>query len=68
MVCDFDNIRLYRQTTGQVWNLKTAQLHKHVKLFSTYCRVKVIVNLPEGMRVDRKAAEKMGEITRCSKN
>jgi len=62
MVCDFENIRLYRQTTNQVWNFKTALLHKNVKLFSALAGYKPSISLLEEMRVDRKAAEKMAKL------
>ena len=62
MVCDFENIRLYRQTTNQIWNFKTALLHKNVKLFSALAGYKPSISLPEELRVDRKAAEKMAKL------
>lgn len=62
MVCDFENIRLYRQTTNQIWNFKTALLHKNVKLFSALAGYKPSILLPDEQRVDRKAAEKMAKL------
>lgn len=62
MVCDFRNIRLYRNTTGQVWNFKTAQLHKNVKLFSDMAGYKTSTEMPtDDEKVDVKAAEKMAK-------
>lgn len=34
MVCDFENIRLYRLPTNQVWTFKVANLSNHVKKFA----------------------------------
>jgi len=63
MVCDFRNIRLYRNTTGQVWNFKTAQLHKNVKLFSDMAGYKTSTEMPtDDEKVDVKAAEKMAKL------
>lgn len=62
MVCDFENIRLYRQTTNQIWNFKTVLLYKNIKLFSALAGYKASNALPEEMRVDRKAAEKMAKL------
>jgi len=62
MVCDFRNIRLYRDTTGQVWNFKTSQLHKNVKLFSDLAGYKTSAELPTDKEVDIKAAVKMAKL------
>ncbi len=62
MVCDFENIRLYRQTTGQIWNFKTSLLHKNVKLFAELAGYKTTTDMPTDIRVDKKAAEKMARL------
>lgn len=62
MVCDFKNIRLYRNTTGQVWNFKTSELHKKVKLFSSLAGYKTSTDMPKDQEVDIKAAEKMAKL------
>ncbi|MZQ75190.1 MAG: N-6 DNA methylase [Peptoclostridium sp.] len=62
MVCDFQNIRLYRNTTGQVWNFKTSELHKKVKLFSSLAGYKTSTDMPKDQEVDIKAAEKMAKL------
>ena len=62
MVSDFKNIRLYRQTTGQVWNIQTKALHKHVKLFSDLAGYKATSDMPKDKEVDIKAAEKMAKL------
>lgn len=62
MVCDFDNIRLYRETTGQEWTFKTKKLHEKVKLFADIAGYKSSVNMPTDKHVDVKAAEKMAKL------
>jgi len=62
MVSDFDNIRLYRNTTGQEWTFKTSQLHKKVKLFADLAGYKTSTEMPTDKEVDVKAAEKMAKL------
>ena len=62
MVCDFQNIRLYRLSTGQIWNIKTSQLHKNVKLFADLAGYKAATVTNIGKEVDVKAAEKMARL------
>ena len=62
MVSDFQNIRLYRNTTGQIWEFKTAQLHKKIKLFADLAGYKNAVDMPTDKEVDIKAAEKMAKL------
>lgn len=68
MVSDFKNIRLYRNTTGQIWTFKTAQLHKKVKLFSDLAGYKISSEMPTDIEVDIKAAEKMAKLHDILKN
>lgn len=63
MVCDFENIRLYRLSTNQVWTFKTANLSKHVKKFGLLAGYKSLrddynPNIP----VNEKAAKKMAKL------
>jgi hypothetical protein len=62
MVSDFQNIRLYRLTTNQVWNIKTSQLHKNVKLFADLAGYKASTVTNISKEVDVKAAEKMARL------
>jgi len=62
MVSDFKNIRLYRNSTGQKWDFKTNQLHKHVKLFSEMAGYRTSTEMPTDKEVDVKAAEKMAKL------
>jgi len=34
MVCDFENIRLNRRSTGETWDFKKKDLRKHIKKFA----------------------------------
>src|SRR5664279_4009236 len=52
MVSDFDNIKLYRNTTGQEWVFKVNQLHKKIKLFSDLAGYKISIDMPTDMHVD----------------
>jgi hypothetical protein len=62
MVSDFQNIRLYRLSTNQVWNIKTSQLHKNVKLFADLAGYKASTVTNISKEVDVKAAEKMARL------
>jgi len=62
MVSDFDNIRLYRDTTQQMWEFKTSQLYKNVKLFADLAGYKTSADMPTDKAVDVKAAEKMARL------
>ncbi|MEI6579287.1 MAG: DNA methyltransferase [Eubacteriales bacterium] len=62
MVSDFQNIRLYRNTTNQQWDFKTAILHKKIKLFSDLAGYKTSANISTDKEVDVKAAEKMAKL------
>jgi len=62
MVSDFQSIRLYRLTTNQVWNFKTSQLHKNVKLFADLAGYKAATITNISKEVDVKAAEKMARL------
>jgi hypothetical protein len=62
MVSDFQNIRLYRLTTNQVWNFKTSQLHKNIKLFADLAGYKAATVTNISKEVNVKAAEKMAKL------
>lgn len=62
MVSDFENIRLYRNKTEQIWNFKLINLHKNVKLFSGLTGYKPPKMHPTDIEVDIKAAEKMAKL------
>lgn len=62
MVSDFDNIRLYRNTTGQEWSFKISQLHKRVKLFADLASYKISKETPTDKKVDIEAAENMAKL------
>ena len=56
MVCDFQNIRLYRLSTGQEWNFKTSQLHNHIYKFADLAGYKPREMPTTGKEVDVNAA------------
>ena len=62
MVCDFKNIRLYRLSTGQVWNFKTSQLHKNIKLFADLAGYKSTTSTETIKEVNVDAALKMAKL------
>lgn len=62
MVSDFDNIKLYRNSTGQKWTFKTSQLHRKVKLFADLAGYKTAADMPTDRKVDIEAAEKMARL------
>ncbi|GHU82362.1 methylase [Clostridia bacterium] len=62
MVCDFENIILYRRSTKENWKFKTKDLRKHIKRFANiagYTTERVRENQIE---VNVKAAEKMARL------
>lgn len=63
MVCDFDNIKLYRLSTNQVWTFKVSNLSKHVRKFWLLAGREPtgsaeIIDMP----VNEKAAKKMAKL------
>jgi hypothetical protein len=62
MVSDFQSVRLYRLTTNQVWNFKTSQLHKNIKLFADLAGYKTTTITNISKEVNVKAAEKMARL------
>ena len=63
MVCDFENIKLYRLTTDQVWTFKVANLSNHVRKFAKLAGYEstVIDREPEA-KVNEAAAKKMAKL------
>ncbi len=63
MVCDFENIKLYRLTTDQVWTFKVANLSNHVRKFALLAGYEstVIDKEPEA-KVNEEAAKKMAKL------
>ena len=63
MVCDFENIKLYRLTTDQVWTFKVANLSNHVRKFALLAGYEstVIDREPEA-KVNEAAAKKMAKL------
>lgn len=63
MVCDFENIRLYRLTTEQVWTFKVSNLKNHVKKFALLAGYKSLRETyqPE-IEVNEKAVQKMAKL------
>lgn len=62
LVCDFENMRLNRRSTNEIWNFKTKDLRKHIKKFANiagYMTERIQGNQEE---VNVKAAEKMAKL------
>jgi len=62
IVCDFENIRLYRRSVNLIFDFKTKDLKKHIKKFAEiagYDTERIRDNLVE---VNKKAAEKMASL------
>lgn len=63
MVCDFENIHLYRLSTNQEWKFKTANLSRHIRKFSLLAGYKSLREdyIPD-IPVNEKAAKKMAAL------
>lgn len=63
MVCDFENIRLYRLTTEQVWTFKVSNLKNHARKFALLAGYKSLRETyqPE-IEVNEKAVQKMAKL------
>lgn len=63
MVCDFENIKLYRLSTNQEWQFKTANLSNHVRKFSLLAGYKSLRDdyVPD-IPVNELAAKKMAKL------
>ena len=62
MVCDFENIRLYRRSTNEIWNFKTKDLRKHIKRFAHIAGYETERSRADQVEVNVKAAEKMARL------
>ncbi|MGE7660377.1 class I SAM-dependent DNA methyltransferase [Peribacillus sp. NPDC097197] len=62
MVCDFENIRLYRQTTNQQWNFKVKDLSKHIKKLSILTEQATKLDFFVDKELNVKAAYKMSAL------
>jgi len=62
MVCDFENIRLCRRSTNQIWDFKTKELHKNIRRFSDIAGYETERLRESQIEVNVKAAEKMAKL------
>ena len=63
MVCDFENIRLYRILTNQVWTFKVANLSNHVRKFAKLAGYEfACAECEPEAEVNEKAAKKMAKL------
>ncbi|MCL1794335.1 MAG: LytTR family transcriptional regulator DNA-binding domain-containing protein [Oscillospiraceae bacterium] len=62
MVCDFENIRLCRRSTNEVYNFKTKDLRKHIKRFANIAGYAAERVRDDQVEVSVKAAEKMARL------
>ena len=62
MVCDFENIRLYRRSTGETWSFKTKDLSKHIRKFANIAGYETTREFGEQIEVNVRAAEKMAKL------
>ncbi|MDR2198619.1 MAG: N-6 DNA methylase [Deltaproteobacteria bacterium] len=59
LVCDFENMWLYRRSTNQKWKFKTKYLHKYIKRFANIAGYATEHIREDLIEVNVKAAEKM---------
>lgn len=63
MVCDFENIRLYRRPTNQEWQFKTANLSNHVRKFALLAGYKSLrEDYTPDIPVNERAVKKMAKL------
>jgi hypothetical protein len=62
MVCDFENMILYRRSTKECWRFKTKDLRKHIKRFADVAGYKTQRITENQVEVNVKAAEKMARL------
>jgi hypothetical protein len=62
MVCDFENIVLYRRTTNDRHAFKTKDLRKHVRQFANIAGYETTREIEEQVEVNVSAAEKMAKL------
>ncbi|MDR2199814.1 MAG: class I SAM-dependent DNA methyltransferase [Deltaproteobacteria bacterium] len=59
LVCDFENMRLYRRSTNQKWKFKTKILREYIQKFSNIAGYTVEHKQDDPIELNVKAAEKM---------
>lgn len=62
LVCDFENIRLNRRSTNEIWNFKTKDLRRHIKRFANIAGYETERIREDQVEVNIKAAEKMAKL------
>jgi len=62
MVCDFENIRLCRRSTNELWSFKTKDLRQHIKKFADIAGYKAERIYDSRVEANVKAAEKMAKL------
>jgi hypothetical protein len=62
LVCDFENMRLCRRSTNEIWNFKTKDLRKHIKRFADMAGYETERLRDDQVEVNVKAAEKMAKL------
>jgi hypothetical protein len=62
LVCDFENMRLCRRSTNQLWDFKTKDLRKHIKKFADIAGYTLEVIRADPVKVNTRAAEKMARL------
>jgi len=62
LVSDFENIRLSRRSTNEIFSFKTKDLRKHIKLFADIAGYETERVREEQTEVNVKAAEKMARL------
>ncbi|MDL2234619.1 hypothetical protein LJC07_00505 [Christensenellaceae bacterium OttesenSCG-928-L17] len=62
LVCDFENIRLNRRSTNEIWNFKTKDLRRHIKRFANIAGYETERIREDQVEVNVKAAEKMAKL------
>lgn len=68
LVCDFENMRLCRRSTNEIWNFKTKDLRKHIKRFADIAGYETERVRDDQVEVNVKAAEKMARLHDALKN
>ena len=62
LVSDFENIRLSRRSTNEIWNFRTKDLRRHIKRFADIAGYETQRDKGEQIEVNVKAAEKMAKL------
>ena len=62
LVCDFENMRLCRRSTSEIWDFKTKDLRKHIKRFADIAGYETERIREDQVEVNVKAAEKMAKL------